>query len=247
MPFEALFGDAIRLAEDGFPVHPRVGWDWARQEEALRADEGGARHYLVGRQGARHRHASSSAGAGRDLAAIARDGSKAFYEGPIAAEIAATVRRLGGFLSEADLAADAADWVEPISAATPATTCWRSRRTGRASPRSSCSGYCRWSALASDPDGAERYHLEIEAGRLAYSVRDHMVADPAAMTASPAELLSDSFIGELAARIDRQRRNPDISVPRLPKADTIYLTVVDRERPPSPSSTRPTTPSAPRS
>src|SRR5215204_1386036 len=40
LPFEALFADAIRLAEDGFPIHPRVGWDWARQVTALRADEG---------------------------------------------------------------------------------------------------------------------------------------------------------------------------------------------------------------
>src|SRR3954462_14459164 len=38
LPFEALFADAIRLAEQGFPILPRVGWDWARQEHALRAN-----------------------------------------------------------------------------------------------------------------------------------------------------------------------------------------------------------------
>ena len=50
------------------------------------------------------------------------------------------------------------------------------------------------------------------------------------MTASPAELLSDSFIAALAARIDPARRNPDISLPPVPNADTTYLTVVDRDR-----------------
>ena len=117
LPFDALFADAIRLAEDGFPVHPRVGWDWARQEEALRADEGGSRHYLVDGKapaiGARQRQPALA----KTLRAIARDGSKAFYEGAIAAEIASTIRRLGGFMSEADLAAVSADWVQPISAA----------------------------------------------------------------------------------------------------------------------------------
>ena len=117
LPFEVLFADAIRLAEDGFPVHPRVGWDWARQVEALRADEGGSLHYLVGGKapaiGARQRQPALA----KTLRAIARDGSRAFYEGPIAAEIAATIRRLGGFMSEADLAAVSADWVQPISAA----------------------------------------------------------------------------------------------------------------------------------
>ena len=50
------------------------------------------------------------------------------------------------------------------------------------------------------------------------------------MTASPAELLSDRFIAALAARIDPRRRNPDISLPPVPNADTTYLTVVDRDR-----------------
>jgi gamma-glutamyltranspeptidase/glutathione hydrolase len=57
-----------------------------------------------------------------------------------------------------------------------------------------------------------------------------MVADSAAMVASPAELLSDRFIAALAARLDRAKRNPDISMPPLPKADTTYLSVVDRDR-----------------
>ena len=68
LPFEALFADAIRLAEEGFPIHPRVGSDWARQEEALRADEGGVAPLSGRRQGAGYRRAPAAAGAGQDLA-----------------------------------------------------------------------------------------------------------------------------------------------------------------------------------
>ena len=71
--------------------------------------------------------------------------------------------------------------------------------------------------------------MEIEAGRLAYSVRDHLVSDPATMTVTPAQLLSDGYIDALAARIDRSRRMDGIDLPSVPDSDTIYLTVVDRD------------------
>src|SRR5260370_33825441 len=37
---------AIRYAESGFPVAPRVAWDWASETEKLRADTGAAGHFL---------------------------------------------------------------------------------------------------------------------------------------------------------------------------------------------------------
>ncbi|MDW6021953.1 gamma-glutamyltransferase family protein [Mesorhizobium sp. BAC0120] len=230
MPFEALFADAIRFAEHGFPVHPRVGWDWARHAAALAADEGGRLHYLVdGRApaiGSRHRQPAMAA----TLRSIARDGSQIFYEGAIAREIAATVQKRGGFLTEADLAAASADWVEPVSARFAGHEVLEIPPNGQGITALIMFRLLSMLEPASDPDSAERYHLEIEAGRLAYAVRDHMVADPATMVVSPAELLSDRFIEQLAGRIDRRRRNPDVTLPAIPNSDTIYLTVVDRER-----------------
>jgi gamma-glutamyltranspeptidase / glutathione hydrolase len=230
MPFEALFADAIRLAEKGFAVSPRVAWDWAKSVALLAGDEGARRHYLIdGRPPVVGERMHQKALAGT-LRAIARDGARAFYEGPIAAEIAATVQKLGGFLSEADLAAISADWVEPIAARFAGHDVLEIPPNGQGITALIMFRLLAEAGTAGDPDSAERHHLEIEAGRLAYSVRDHMVADPAAMTATPAELLSDAFIGKLASRLDRKRRNDDVSLPPLPRSDTVYLTVVDRER-----------------
>jgi gamma-glutamyltranspeptidase / glutathione hydrolase len=81
------------------------------------------------------------------------------------------------------------------------------------------------------PDSIERWHLEIEAGRLAYSVRDHLVADPATMTVEPRRnCLSDRFIERLAARFDPGAASDGSAAPEVPGSDTIYLTVVDRDR-----------------
>ena len=51
------------------------------------------------------------------LRAIARRGARAFYEGPIAADIVATLRARGGLHTEEDFAAGLhnADFVEPIT------------------------------------------------------------------------------------------------------------------------------------
>jgi gamma-glutamyltranspeptidase/glutathione hydrolase len=229
--FDTLFADAIRYAEDGFAVHQRVAWDWAKYANELAADEGAARHYLTGgkapRMGSRHRLPAL----GKSLRAIAKGGSRSFYEGEIAAEIAATVRRKGGFLSEEDLAGVTADWVETISAQYGGHDVHEIPPNGQGITALILLRLMeRLGAGRFDPSSAERYHIEIEAARLAYSARDHLVADAAAMTVAPNDLLADGFIAALAARIDPEKRNQDLSLPKLPGSDTVYLTVVDRDR-----------------
>ncbi|WP_157016530.1 gamma-glutamyltransferase family protein [Mesorhizobium xinjiangense] len=229
--FDELFGDAIRYAEDGFAVHARVARDWQRQVAALAADEGAAMHCLIGGQapaaGSRFRFPALAG----TLRAMAKGGAKAFYEGPIAAEIADTVQAGGGVLSQADLAMVTADWVEPI------LTRFRDHDILEIPPNGQ--GITALILLnlleacgagACPPQSADRHHLQIEAARLAYSVRDHMVSDSATMRVSPADLLSDAYTERLAAWIDRDRRNAGLRVPPAPRSDTVYLTVVDRDR-----------------
>jgi gamma-glutamyltranspeptidase/glutathione hydrolase len=69
----------------------------------------------------------------------------------------------------------------------------------------------------------------LEAARMAYAVRDTHIADPAHMRAAVPALLDKAFAGKLAGRIDRTRRMPLPSAP-TPGSDTVYLTVVDRDR-----------------
>lgn len=229
--FERLFAPAIRYAEEGFAIYPRVAWDWARYTGELAADAGAARHCLDGGRapevGARWR---SPALAGT-LRTVAAGGARAFYEGAIAAEMAATVQAGGGFLSEEDLAAVEADWVRPVSVDYGGHDVFELPPNGQGITALILFNILR--ALGADrleADSPERLHMEIEAGRLAYAVRDHLVADPAAMTVAPEALVSQAYADELAAGFDAGRRNPAVALPRQPGADTIYLTVVDRDR-----------------
>ena len=82
---------------------------------------------------------------------------------------------------------------------------------------------------ALDPLGAERFHLMLEAARMAYGVRDAHIADPAHMRVKTADLLDKAFAKKLAGNIDRNKRVRLPTAP-TPGSDTIYLTVVDRDR-----------------
>jgi gamma-glutamyltranspeptidase/glutathione hydrolase len=78
--------------------------------------------------------------------------------------------------------------------------------------------------------GAERAHLEAEATKLAYDARNRFIADADHATRL-AHMLAPETARKLAALIDPRR-----AAPGLPKTletvhkDTIYITVVDRDR-----------------
>ena len=229
--FDTLFGDAIRYAEDGFAIHPRVARDWPNHVEDLAADEGGRRHYLVDGMAPAAFSRLRLPALGRTLRRIAAEGSRAFYEGEIAAEIARTVQTKGGFLDEADLAAVTADWVDTI------TTDYRGHTIHEIPPSGQgitaliiLNLMTELGAERLAPRSAERHHLMIEAARLAYAVRDREVADPSAMSGSVGRILSPAFTTALATGFDPERRNEALTLPPLPHADTVYLTVVDRDR-----------------
>ena len=80
-----------------------------------------------------------------------------------------------------------------------------------------------------DPISADRFHLVLEAARLAYAERDAHIAEPSCMRASVPALLDKEFAANLAQRIDPARRTAFSSTPHRP-SDTVYLCVVDRDR-----------------
>ena len=82
---------------------------------------------------------------------------------------------------------------------------------------------------AQDPFGPERMHLMLEAARLAYAMRDTHVADIDHMRMPVADLISKKFGKELAGHIDPKKKSKLPNAP-TPAGDTIYLTVVDKDR-----------------
>ena len=101
---DRVLQSATGYARDGFPVTPRLAGWIAQCADVLCADPAAAALFL--RDGpARAGNLLSNPALARTLEAIARDGRAGFYEGAVAASMAADVRARGGFFTEADLAA----------------------------------------------------------------------------------------------------------------------------------------------
>jgi len=75
----------------------------------------------------------------------------------------------------------------------------------------------------------ERFHLEAEAARVAYMMREQHVGDPAFVKVDVARILTEfaeQYAGKI--RMDRLLDLPKVSPPMNPS--TVYITVVDKDR-----------------
>src|SRR6185437_12154836 len=128
---DTLLQPAIRLAEEGWPIGPRVASDWANNVERLRTNraEGFLPNGGAPSMGDRVVHRNLAA----TLRTIAREGSRGFYEGAVAADMVATLRALGGLQTEEDFAAGrtVAEFVEPLHAAWNGYEVWQCPPNGQ--------------------------------------------------------------------------------------------------------------------
>ncbi|MYN07433.1 gamma-glutamyltransferase [Pseudoduganella aquatica] len=186
LPWATLFGPAIKLAENGFAVSPRLNglltWDKYISRDPVAA----AYFYGPDKKPWPVGHVLKNPELARTLREVAKGGADAFYKGRIAGDIAAKVASHPGnpgLLTAADIAAYQAKRRDPV-----------------------CSDYKTWTVCGMPPPssggiaiaqmlgvletkGMERYapvngqlgveaiHLFSEAGRLAYADRARYVAD----------------------------------------------------------------------
>lgn len=227
MDYVRLFADAIHYAEEGFAVAPRVALDWAGVQGKLAANDGASKHYLLDGKTPEAGQRFTSPALGQTLRLIASGGSKAFYEGPIANEIVASVQAQGGFLTEDDLAGVTASWVKPISASHGDYELHEIPPNGQGLAALILVKLLNQIGVSKIPDSLERAHLEAECGRIAYTARDAYISDPDTMNYSVETLLSDAHISALTSLYDPDKRNSAIDLPDPAGSDTIYLSIVD--------------------
>ncbi len=221
---------AIEAAEAGFAVAPRIAHDWKGLEAKIALNEGGRQHLLTSGRAPRAGDVMRFPALAKTLKAIAARGRDAFYTGEIAADIVATLKGLGGLHEMSDLAAHSSDYVTPISVPYRGVTLHELPPNNQGVVALMMLKILeKIGPLGTDPGSPERWHVMIEAARLAYAARDEFVADPAHADIPVTFMLSDGFAADLARRIDRKARRNDLGpMPQPTGTDTIYLTVVDK-------------------
>ncbi|MGA0610994.1 gamma-glutamyltransferase [Caldimonas sp. KR1-144] len=210
LPWAQLFEPAIRVAEQGFEISPRLHVQIAAAAKGLAEDREAAAYFLTPEGAAKPvgsvlRNPAYAA----TLRAIAYEGARALHEGPIAADIIVKVRAHAnaGRLDIADLRDYRAKEREPLC-----TDYRRWRVCGMPPPSSGGIAVAQMlgvleprelEALAPErgQPRPQAVHLLAEAGRLAFADRALYVADPDFVTVDVAGLVSRPYLAQRAALI----------------------------------------------
>ncbi len=241
-PWAELVAPAINLAKKGHKLGLRqgqvLGWNW----EKLKKDPVSRATYGHGKEALKTGDLWKQPDLARTLGAIAKDGSKGFYEGPIAAKIEKAMKAHGGLITAADLASYKAVLREPLRFS------YRGFEVATMPPPS-MGGVAfaeimlsleRWRAYEAPADSGQSLHLFVEASRRAYAERRLAGADPDfqppnATATLVARLLGGSHLETRKPPLDRDRATPSAAVASASAEEpaespqTTHFSVVDAE------------------
>ncbi|MBB3994351.1 gamma-glutamyltranspeptidase/glutathione hydrolase [Sulfitobacter undariae] len=221
-----LLAPAIRYAEQGVVVAPRVAFDWANDAGTL---QGRARdHYLIDGKAPTVGQVFRAPGQAEVLRRVAKDGRDAFYTGEIAEDMLAVLNANGGKHTADDFAAARCTLTTPIAASYKDIEVVEHPPNGQgATALLMLNILAQFDIASMDPLGAQRIHIEAEASKLAYDARNRFLADADYATRAD-HMLEMSTAKKLAALIDptKAMQSPAALSESVHK-DTIYITVVD--------------------
>jgi len=206
LPWAALFAPAIALAENGWPLSPRVHGMIAKDKSL--AANAAARAYFFTADGQAHPAGTllRNPAYAKTLRTLAAKGMDAFYAGDIAEDIVKAVSAHPvnpGTLSLADLADYRVRDVEPLCGA------YRAHRLCGMPPSSSGGiavlqmlGVLEGHDLAAvRPGSAQAVHLLSEAGRLAFADRGRFVGDDRFVEVPVQGLVDKGYLAQRAKLI----------------------------------------------
>jgi len=210
LPWAQLFGAAIKLADEGFAVSPRLHEELADDEHLKRLPAAAAYFYQADGTALPAGTLLRNPALAETLRLLAKDGADAFYRGRVADDVVAAVAASPIHptpMTQADLAGYEAKVREPVCAP------YRQWRICSMPPPSS-GGIAvlqmlrlleRFDLKAMAPESAPAVHLIAEAGRLAFADRDRYVADPDKIPVPTPQLLGESYLHERSQLIQRDR------------------------------------------
>jgi gamma-glutamyltranspeptidase/glutathione hydrolase len=227
LPFEALFEPAIAYARDGFPVGPLSAQYWRFAERTYADFPDFRAHFLPDGRAPRPGEIFRCPDTAATLAEIAASRSESFYRGALAARIVECAERTGGALAREDLAAQHAEWIDPIASSYRDVTLHEIPPSGQGlTAQIALAVLDRFDVSGFALDSADSIHLQVEAFKLAWAEAERHFADRDHMQHPPACFLDEARLDAAAARIDlRRAQRPTAAVSSSP--DTVYLATGD--------------------
>jgi gamma-glutamyltranspeptidase/glutathione hydrolase len=237
LPWKDLLQPAIRHAEEGAPIVQNTAFYLEASNrifsnsKTIEEIENFKKVWAADGRTPREGEVFKNPALARTYRLIAEGGGRAFYEGEIADTIERYFKRIGGWMTKADLAAHKTEWVEPRSVDYRGVDVW-------ALPANS-QGFVTLQMLAMLNEfdvkamgfqSAAAIHHGVEAKRLAFEDRARFYADPAFYKQPTDWLLSKDYARERAKLI-----RPTASRPSTIRARRPATATPPTSRPPTPT------------
>ncbi|MET4104516.1 gamma-glutamyltranspeptidase/glutathione hydrolase [Roseovarius sp. MBR-78] len=218
-----LFEDAIRLADEGFAVSPRLASLVAGDAARLARFAATRAYFLPGGTPIKAGEILRNPAYADTLRILAQEGAAPFYTGPIAADIVETVQGAGdnpGTLSRADLAIYAVREREAVCAP------YRGYEVCGMGPPSSggvtvaqiLGMLAPYDLAALGPDSADAWRLIGDASRLAFADRGRYLADSDFVPVPVRGLLAPGYLRDRARLLRGDDALPEVA-PGTPEFD----------------------------
>ncbi|MCY4226624.1 MAG: gamma-glutamyltransferase family protein [Gammaproteobacteria bacterium] len=226
LPFERLFEDAVRYADEGFQVTPITARLWEEAKSIFR----GFKDFgvflpngSVPETGELFRFPDQA----RTLEKIASTRGESFYQGKLAECMVRASQRDGGKMTMADLEEHECDWVEPISRDYHGYTLHEIPPNGQGLGALIMLGILEHTRIDEyEPDSVDALHCQIECMKLAFADTFRYVSDPACSDMDVHRLLDSRYLADRARQVDMSRSaEPNPGMP--PGSGTVYLTSAD--------------------
>ena len=238
LPWAELFGPAIHYCQAGSPTPQIIGWYIKRNLAAfLRPGSGveetaNAMHtYAPGGRAPNENEVRRNPDLARTYEMIAQGGRDVFYNGPIADTIEAYFKRIGGWMTRADLAAMQPEWPTPLQTDYRGVTVYAmGANTQGLATLQMLNMIEHFDMRGYGFQSPESLQVQIEAKRLAYEDRARFYADPHFSKVPVEWLNSKAYAAERAKLINPHKILTPVYPGQAPShGDTTYFTTADKD------------------
>lgn len=233
LPMQDLLNPSIQYAENGFPVSELIAFYWQRSESFLKKYPDFQKQYAPNGKTPVKGEIYKNPQLANSYRKIAEGGQRAFYNGVISKAIVAYSKKVGGFFQESDFSQFQAQWIEPLKMHYKGFDIWELPPNGQGIAVLQMLGMLKHLDLKSmGHNSADYLHALTEIKKIVYEDRARFYADPRYSNIDINHLISPEYLKKRLRHFNEKRANRSIPVEdkSLEKGDTIYLTVVDKDR-----------------
>jgi gamma-glutamyltranspeptidase/glutathione hydrolase len=231
--FKELLAPSIRYAEEGYAVTEVIAGYWKGGERMLSRDKGLSATFLIDGRAPKAGEVFKNPHVAKSFKLIADGGRDAYYKGPIADAIVKLSNAEGGLFTKEDFATFEAEWIDPVKTSYRGHDIWELPPPGQGIAALQMLNLLEPHDLKKlGPASPDYWHLLVEAKKLAYADRAKYYTDPRFAKVPTQTLISKEYAAGRAKLIDPKKAGVGVTAGDAPvgKADTIYLTVVDKDR-----------------